>query len=111
MANTYNWKINKLDVTKSEKGLSNVVSKIHYKYTAISDQVDSNGNNYEKSIISVCSIDDPVENEYINFENLTEADIVYWLEKSLDISSIKQNLDNQILELINPTRELKNVPW
>lgn len=111
MANTYNWKINKLEVVKSKKGLANVVSRIHYKYTATSDQLDSNGNNYEKSVISVCSTNDPVENEYIDFDNLQEANVVNWLENLLDIDSIKQNLDNQLLELINPTKELKSVPW
>ena len=40
---TYTWDFPTFDTAPSEDGLSDVIKTIHYRYTAISDQTDSDG--------------------------------------------------------------------
>lgn len=112
MANTYNWEINKLDVRTHESGMDNIVYNIHWGYTAISDQKDTDGNNYSARLIGTQIITGADPSDFIAFENLKESDIISWLEgSSLDVEKLKETLDKKIDELISPTFASKDVPW
>jgi len=112
MANTYNWKINKLDVRTRGDGMADMVYNIHWSYTAISDQKDSDDNEYSARLIGTQVITGADPNNYIAFEDLKESDIVGWLEGAgLDTKGLKETLDKKIEQLITPTFASKDVPW
>ena len=112
MANTYTWKINALDVHPTENNLSNVVYNVHWGMTATSDQTDSGGNAYTTNVIGTQIVSAPTPDQFVDFDSLTEDDVISWLEASdMDIEEIKAGLDLSIQDLITPTSETKNVPW
>lgn len=111
MANTYNWKINKLDVKKEQDGLTDVVYDIHYTYTGTSSDTDDDGNAYTASMIGAKKIEAPDPENYIQFDQLTKDQVVAWLEESLEVDELNNTLDTIISELVTPSIESKNAPW
>ena len=77
MANTYVWKIANLDRNLSD----NFAHTAHYTVTAISDQVDSEGNAYNSGAYGSIGLDRP--KKLADFEDLTEADIVAAVQAKL----------------------------
>jgi hypothetical protein len=112
MANTYTWTINALDVHPIQDTLTDVVYNVHWGITATSDQTDSEGNPYTINTIGTQIVGSPTPDQFIDFDSLTQDDVVSWLESSdMNIEEIKAGLDNTIQDLITPTSVTKNVPW
>jgi hypothetical protein len=74
--------------------------------TAISDQVDSEGNAYNSGAYGSIGLDRP--NTLADFEDLTEADIVAAVQVKLGgaekVTEIQDALAARIAEQINPTQ-------
>ena len=102
MANTYVWKIANLDRNLSD----NFAHTAHYTVTAISDQVDSEGNAYSSGAYGSIGLDRP--DTLADFEDLTEADIVAAVQAKLGgdekVTEIQDALAARIIEQINPTQ-------
>jgi len=112
MANTYTWAIKALDIHPIEDTLTDVVYNVHWGMTATSDQTDSEGNPYTTNTIGTQTVHSPTSDQFVDFDSLTQDDVVSWLESSdMDIEEIKAGLDNRIQNLITPTSVTKNVPW
>jgi hypothetical protein len=102
MANTYVWKI--VDLNRNlEDGF---VFQAHYTVTAISDQVDSDGNAYNSGAYGSIGLDRP--KKLADFEDLTEADIVAAVQAKLGgaekVTEIQDTLAARIVEQITPTQ-------
>lgn len=108
MANTYVWKIVDLNRDLSD-GFAHTA---HYTVTAISDQVDSEGNAYNSASYDCIGLDRP--DTLVDFEDLTEADIVAAVQAKLGgdekVTAIQDRLAARILEQITPT-QASGVPW
>jgi len=102
MANTFVWKIANLDRNLSD----NFAHTAHYTVTAISDQVDSEGNAYNSGAYGSIGLDRP--DTLADFEDLTEADIVAAVQAKLGgderVTEIQDQLAARITEQINPTQ-------
>jgi hypothetical protein len=102
MANTFVWKIANLDRNLSD-GFAHTA---HYTVTAISDQVDSEGNAYNSGAYGSVGLDRP--DTLADFEDLTEADIVAAVQAKLGgderVTEIQDQLAARITEQINPTQ-------
>ena len=102
MANTYVWKIADLNRDLSD-GFAHTA---HYTVTAISDQVDSDGNAYNSGAYGSIGLDRP--DTLADFEDLTEADIVAAVQAKLGgdekVTEIQDALAARILEQITPTQ-------
>ena len=102
MANTYVWKIADLNRNLSD----GFVFQAHYTVTAISDQVDSEGNAYNSGAYGSIGLDRP--DTLADFEDLTEADIVAAVQAKLGgdekVTEIQDQLAARITEQINPTQ-------
>ena len=102
MANTYVWKIANLDRNLSD----NFAHTAHYTVTAISDQVDSEGNAYNSGAYGSIGLARP--KKLANFEDLTEADIVAAVQAKLGgaekVTEIQDALAARIVEQITPTQ-------
>jgi hypothetical protein len=95
MATTYKWVISSLEAKIQEGELSNVIESVHYRYQAESgeDIVDVYGS---------VRLESPSE-DFIAYEDLTQADVEGWLEANLDVESLKAGLDAQLEAKSNPT--------
>ena len=92
----YKWTVSALDCAVKDGKLSNVVQTIHWRYSA----TDENGNTAET--YGAQSVDSPTDNDFLNFDKLTKADIVSWLEATIDVDAMNERLAKQIELIINP---------
>ena len=108
MANTFVWKIASLDRNLSD----NFAHTAHYTVTAISDQVDSEGNAYNSGAYGSIGLDRP--DTLVDFDDLTEADIVAAVQAKLGgdekVTEIQDTLAARITKQITPT-QASGVPW
>jgi hypothetical protein len=102
MANTYVWKIANLQRDLSD----NFCHTAHYTVTAISDQVDSEGNAYNSGAYGSIGLDRP--DTLVSFDDLTEADIVAAVQAKLGgaekVTEIETQLAARITEQVTPTQ-------
>lgn len=102
MANTYVWKIVDLNRDVSD----NFAHTAHYTVTAISDQVDSEGNAYNSGAYGSIGLDRP--DTLVSFDDLTEADIVAAVQAKLGgaekVTEIETSLAARITEQVTPTQ-------
>ena len=106
MANTYSWTINNLDVRPSENGLTDVVYNIHWTYTAVSDQLDPEGNPYSATNIGTQVLDTSSITNFIPFDQLTNDEVVAWTKGAMgdtQVAEIESSIEKQIQDLITPT--------
>ena len=96
MANTYNWKINALDAKVSVDDVQNVVYTVHWSLIATSENEEHTVSN-----IGTHGVEYDADN-FIPYEDLTEAIVIGWLEAGLNVESIKAGLDAKIEKLITP---------
>ena len=91
MANTYKWVINALDAKISHDSKDNVINTIHWGYSAVDDG-DTTKTAYS---IGTHNVTYDAGN-FTEYDNITEADVIAWLEDGLDVDSMKASLDSQI---------------
>ena len=101
MANTYVWKINNLQRDLSD-GFAHTA---HWSVTAISDQVDSEGNPYNSGAYGSVGLDRP--DTLVSFDDLTEADIMAVVQAKLGgaekVTEVQDMLAARIAKQITPT--------
>ena len=91
MANNYKWTINALDAKISHDSKDNVINTIHWGYSAVDDE-DTAKVAYS---IGTHSVTYDADN-FTEYDSITEADVIAWLEGALDVDSMKASLDSQI---------------
>jgi len=96
MAITYNWIISTVDAHTNKDGKSNVIFNVHYSLIAYDDE-----NNIRKFYTNCTTIGEPNDN-FIEYDDLQKSDVEGWLESTLDVEAIKESLNAQIQEAINP---------
>lgn len=104
MSITYTWNVNTMDTAPSEDGLSDVVKVIHWRLSA------NDGNNTTDTY-STISLESPDANNFTAFANLTEAQVISWVESKLDVDALKAGLDVNLENLANPPIVTKQGPW
>jgi hypothetical protein len=104
MANTYQFRINAVDAHVSQDGLENVIYNVHWSYIG----EDQNGN--VATQIGVQHVPNVDPENFTAFDQLTQADIISWIEPMLNIEEFQSNLDAQLAELAAPTKVTLQVP-
>ena len=97
MANTYKWTINALDAKISHDSNDNVINTIHWGYSA----VDNDDATKVASSIGTHSVVYDADN-FTEYADITEANVIAWLEAGLDVEAMKAGLDAQIALLKAP---------
>ena len=111
MATTFKWTISvlnsRIEETIEGQELHDVVNVIHWRYKGTRIVADIP---YEMETYGSLGVEaDP--NDFILYENLTEDDVIGWLEDGLDITEMQENLNKGIDLLINPVEETLPLPW
>ena len=104
MTTTYNWVISSLETSPSEDELTNVVKTVHWRYQA------TDGTHLADVYGSV-GLNTPEASTFTPYADLTEADVISWLESKLQVEDLKTNLDNQLERLANPPIVNLPLPW
>jgi len=104
----FTWIISQMDSKIKEtiegQELQNVVNVVHWRYKATLDE-------YETEVYGALNLDGANPNDFILYENLTENDVITWLEAGLDVDELQTNLINKINLIINPVEETLPLPW
>ena len=80
------------------------VTVIHYGITVVDGE-------YRASSYGTVSVTpDPSDAGFVPFEDLTQADVVAWVEAALDVAEIEANLSANIAEQKAPKTEV-GLPW
>lgn len=112
MANTYTWDCKTVDTYPTHDSHSDVVYNVHWRLNAVSDQQDAEGNDYSASSYGTHSVNaDDIEN-FVPFADLTNDLVSGWVIDGIgedEVASMKESLDNNIADQINPTSETKTI--
>jgi len=109
MANTYEWRIDKMTAKIQEGELQNVIFQISWTYLARY----SEDKNIVASTSGFINVKYNEGEPFIPYEDLTKEDVVSWLEASEDINieNMQENLNKQIDEKKNPVDEYFYPMW
>jgi len=111
MANTYTWNCKTVDCYPEHDSHSDVVYNVHWKLNAVSDQTHEDVH-YTASVYGTHSVNaDDIEN-FVPFANLTNDLVSGWVIDGMgedEVASMKESLDNNIADQINPTSVTKTL--
>jgi|11BtaG_2_1085332.scaffolds.fasta_scaffold15041_1 hypothetical protein len=107
MAITYTWSINTLEAKIHEDGLDNVVFNIHYRYLG----VDNDNEKYAISQMGILNVQYKEGDAFTPYNELTENQIIEWLESGLNIQEMQNAITKEIDLLKNPVNESLTPPW
>ena len=102
--NTYQFKINAVDVHTQVEDLEKVIYSVHWSYVA------ENENGVTAEIMGVKSVSEPNPDSFTPFDQLVQADIISWIEPSFQLSEMQSALDTQIAEKVAPSKQTLSVP-
>ena len=113
---TYKWIIISMDclIKETVEGieLKNVVNIVHWRRSA-SEGIKGEENYYYADIYGSMRLTSPDPNDFVLYENLTEAKVEEWLNEMEDPSLAK--IDAQLAANIelqkNPVEETLPLPW
>ena len=103
---TYNWNCKTVDAYPLVGENADVVYNVHWRVTAVSDQVDPEGSAYQASAIGTQVLDTEDITDFIPFDQLTNDQVVDWVKAAMGeerVSSLESSLQSQIDNLITPT--------
>lgn len=107
MAITYKWTINALDAKISHDSKDNVINAIHWSYSGSEGEAP---NIFSASSIGTHSIEYDADN-FTAYADLTEEQVIGWLEAALDVDAMKASLDAQIALLKAPVDKTFHLPF
>lgn len=102
---TYNWNCKTVDAYPLVGENTDVVYNVHWRVTAVSDQVDSEENPYQTSAIGTQVLNTDDITDFIPFDQLTNDQVVQWVKDAMGeerVASIESNLESMINLAINP---------
>jgi hypothetical protein len=104
MAKQYQWVISQLDTAPSEDALTDVVKIVHWRYQA----TDAD---YSADVYGAMACATPSDTDFTAYDDLTQDQVIEWLEAGLDVDALKENLDKQIEDQKNPPIVNLPLPW
>lgn len=109
MANTYTWRIERLDVVPKIDTLSDYVVVAYWRVVGT-----NNEGNYAQQYSFVEFSIDPTKTNYVPYDQLTETEVIQWVQSSLGnakIDEIYGLIDADIQNQISPAVISPGLPW
>jgi len=108
MAITYTWNCTTVDTYPTKSDQTDVIFNVHWRLNGVDDTEDENtGDSY-----GVVSLDTEDLSTFTAFADITEADVIGWVEAALgedQVAALKTSIDAQIAEKITPTVVTKQI--
>ena len=108
MAVSYFWTINPLECYPTASGESDVVFTAHWQLHA---QEIVNEVTWSATSIGTAAVPLHSGSEFIPFEDLTEEEVVAWLDVVADKPHMQQQIQKQINNQTNPQNVPAPLPW
>jgi hypothetical protein len=109
MATTqFSWTISQLNCAVESDGLPNVINVIHWRYQAT--QVDGDKTWFAETY-GASSVAQPNPQNFVPYEDVTEAEVISWLEEILPVEAMQASLEANIALQINPVEITLPLPW
>ena len=107
MANIYSWEISQFNAKIQEGDNQNVIYEIMFVFKAS----DGEENPTTASQVGVQHIEYNPEKPFIPYEDLTKDIVVGWLESTVNIEQLKQDVDELLYQKKNPVDEILYPNW
>jgi hypothetical protein len=107
-ATVFSWTISELNCAVESEGLPDVINQIHYRYNATQEH---DGKIYFADTYSVASVAQPNPQNFIPYADVTEDEVIGWLEEILPVEAMQLALENNIALQINPVEVTLPLPW
>lgn len=106
MATVFQWYIHNIECVKSQGDLTNIASTIHWN-------LSGNDEGTTASVYGATTIPEADPNNFISFDDLTEAQVISWLESALGstLDQYKTRIQAEIDQLKAPAIINKTPPW
>ena len=117
MAITYDWNFDPLEVTYSSASLDNVVSVVHWQYTAETEGTSSLGvsGSFQGRSIGTVTLDPVASADFVAYASLTEDLVEGWVTASLgddEVTNIQASVSNSLADQLNPSSGTNlGSPW
>jgi hypothetical protein len=108
METVYSWSIPQMEEKPQEGNLLDVVVKVYFTRMAI---LNFEGKAYNAKYFGCYDCPTPSGTDYTAYPDLTESQVIGWLEAGLDVALIDAQLDAQIEVQINPPIIALPLPW
>jgi hypothetical protein len=109
MATTvFEWVISQLNCAVESEGLPDVINVIHWRYNATQEH---DGKVYFADVYGSASVAQPNPQNFIPYADVTEAEVIGWLEEILPVEAMQLSLENNIALQINPVEVTLPLPW
>ena len=93
---TYSWIISNLVAKIQDGDLEKVIETVHWRYQATDGE-------HTADVYGSVGLEAPDAESFKPFEEVTEADVIAWLEAKLDVEAMQEGLSNQLDAIANPT--------
>ena len=94
-----------MDTIPDFNGFTNFITRVYWK------RIATNENNISSSIVGYVEFNQRSSEEYLEYNNITEEDVISWLETHTNIDEINSILDTKINDIINPPVVNLPFPW
>jgi len=104
---TYTWTIAALDCSNTDADFPAKVITAHWR-------LDGEFSDTHAGIYGTVSFEEPEEGSFVPFDQLTEEQVIGWVEAALgdeQVAEYKANIEQQIADKIAPPVESKPLPW
>ena len=109
MATTlFSWVISELNCAVESEGLPDVINVIHWRYNATQEH---DGKLYFADTYGASSVAQPNPQNFIPYADVTEAEVIGWLNEILPVEAMQLSLENNIALQINPVEVTLPLPW
>jgi hypothetical protein len=93
---TYKWEFPAFDCTVQKEGMEKVVTAVHWRYKGTDE------NDVMAEIYGAQAVGEPTPDAFTPYPELSEEQVIGWMESVMDIEEMKTNIANQIDLIANP---------
>ena len=93
---TYKWIFSAFDCRVDEDGMQDVVTTVHWRYNGTTEEGVSS------EIYGAQYVGTPNPDTFTPYPELSEEQVIGWMETTLDVQAMQTNIAEQIELTINP---------
>jgi hypothetical protein len=108
METNFQFVISQLNCAVESEGLPNVINVIHYRYNATKVEGEKT---YFADTYGAVSVSQPNPQNFTPYEDVTEEEVINWLEQILPVEDMQASLEANIALQINPVEVTLPLPW
>ena len=108
MDTNFKWVISQLNCAVESEGLPNVINTIHWRYNATKVEGDKT---YFAETYGASSVAQPNPQNFTPYADVTEQEVINWLEQILPVEEMQLSLEANIDLQINPVEVTLPLPW